>query len=336
MSLWVIRIFFMLLCTVAGYAVSQYRPEIIEGGKYGLLAGFGLGGVLVGIDHMVKGFSLRAFTAATFGLFLGTVIAWLLDRTQLFIYADERSRWLVRLGLFLAFGYLGMIMAMRSNKEDFSLLIPYVRFKPQTHPSDNLILLDTSAIIDGRVAGLLEYRFIEGTVVVPKFILHELQAIADSADPIRRPRGRRGLDLLQQLQANPRLAIKVHDIDYAEEKEVDAKLIRLAKALGARLYTTDYNLGKVADLQSVSYSNLTELATLLKPVTLPGDILNLHLVREGRDRGQALAYLSDGTMVVVNQAQHLIGQHTEAKVTSLLQTGAGVIIFADLKLAEAA
>jgi uncharacterized protein YacL len=295
-----------------------------------------MGGVLVGIDHMVKGFSLRAFTAATFGLFLGTVIAWLIDRTQLFIYADERSRWLMRLGLFLAFGYLGMILAMRSNKEDFSLLIPYVRFKAQSHPSDNLILLDTSAIIDGRVAGLLEYRFIEGTVVVPKFILHELQAIADSSDPVRRPRGRRGLELLQQLQANPRLAIRIHDIDYADEKDADAKLIRLAKALSARLYTTDYNLGKVADLQSVSYANLTELATLLKPVTLPGDILNLHLVREGRDKGQALAYLSDGTMVVVNHAQHMIGQHTEAKVTSLLQTGAGVIIFADLKLAEAA
>ncbi|HUR47065.1 MAG TPA: PIN domain-containing protein [Candidatus Saccharimonadales bacterium] len=336
MSLWVIRIFFLLLCAISGYAVSQYRPEIIEGGTYGLLAGFGMGGILIGIDHIVKGFSLRAFTAATFGLLLGTVIAWLIDNTQLFIYADERSRWLMRLGLFLAFGYLGMIMAMRSNKEDFSLLIPYVRFRAQTSPSDNLLLLDTSAIIDGRVAGLLEHRFVEGVLVVPRFILHELQTIADSADQTRRVRGRRGLDLLQRLQSNPRLEVKIYDVDYPDEKEVDAKLIRLARAHGARLVTTDYNLGKVADLQSVSYLNLTEMATLLKPVTLPGDIVNLHLVREGRDKGQALAYLSDGTMVVVNQAQTLIGQHVDAKVTSLLQTGAGVIIFADLKLAEAA
>src|ERR1044071_9243527 len=112
MSLWTIRIFFLLLCMVSGYGVSQYRPEIIQGGLYGILAGFGLGGLLIGIDHLVKGFSLRAFSAATFGLILGTIIAWLIDRTQLFIYAGEDSRWLVRLGLFLAFGYLGMIMAM--------------------------------------------------------------------------------------------------------------------------------------------------------------------------------------------------------------------------------
>jgi uncharacterized protein YacL len=336
MSLWVIRIFFLLLCTVSGYAVSQYRPEVIDGGVYGVLAGFGMGGFLIGIDHMVKGFTLRAFSAATFGLLLGTMVAWMIDRTELFVYTDEKSRWLVRLGLFLAFGYLGMIMAMRSNKEDFSLIIPYVRFKAQHSPTDDFVLLDTSAIIDGRIAELLEHRFVEGIVVVPRFVLHELQAIADSADPSRRARGRRGLDLLQQLQKNPRLEVKIHEGDFPEERDVDAKLIRLARAIGARLYTTDYNLGKVAELQSISYVNLTELATLLKPVTLPGDILTLKLVREGKDRGQAVAYMGDGTMVVVNQAQHLIGQQAEVHVTSLLQTGAGVIIFADLKLAHAA
>ncbi|MDB6034723.1 MAG: PilT protein domain protein [Verrucomicrobiales bacterium] len=336
MSLWVIRIFFLLLCIASGYAVSQYRPEVIHGGIYGVFVGFGLGGLLIGIDHMVKGFSLRAFSAATFGLLLGTIIAWLIDRTQLFIYADENSRWLVRLGLFLAFGYLGMIMAMRSNKEDFSLIIPYVRFKAQHTPTDDFVLLDTSAVIDGRVADLLEHRFVEGIVVVPRFVLHELQAIADSADPSRRTRGRRGLELLQRLQNNPRLEVKIHEADVPEEREVDAKLILLARTIGAKLYTTDYNLGKVAELQSVPYVNLTELATFLKPVTLPGDVLSLKLVREGRDKGQGLAYLNDGTMVVVNQAQHLIGQQVEACVTSLLQTGAGVIIFADLKLAQAA
>src|SRR5947207_10905474 len=145
MSIWVIRIFFLALCTLAGYAVSQYRPELIEGGLYGVLIGFGLGGLLVGIDQMLKGFSLRAFSAATFGLVLGTIVAWLIDRTGLFVYADEKTRWVIRLGLFLAFGYLGMILAMRSNKEDFSLIIPYVRFKSQSRP-ENMIILDTSAI----------------------------------------------------------------------------------------------------------------------------------------------------------------------------------------------
>src|ERR1043165_8233275 len=155
MSLWVIRTFFMLLCGTAGYAVSQYRPEIIDGGVYGVMIGLGLAGVLVAIDHMIKAFSLRAFSSATFRLFLGMVMAWLVDRTELFIYADERTRWVIRLGLFLSFGYLGMILAMRSNKEDFSLIIPYVRFKSQSKP-ENVLVLDTSVIIDGRIADLIE------------------------------------------------------------------------------------------------------------------------------------------------------------------------------------
>ncbi|HEY0455954.1 MAG TPA: PIN domain-containing protein [Verrucomicrobiae bacterium] len=336
MSLWIIRIFFLCLSTVFGYAVSQYRPEVIQGGAYGLLAGFGLGGLLIGVDYLVKGFSLRAFSAATLGLFLGTLVGWLIDRTELFIFVDDKSRWLIRLGLFLSFGYLGMIMAMRSNKEDFSLIIPYVRFKPQHSISDNLVLLDTSVIIDGRVAELIHLKFLEGVIIVPRFILSELQFIADAADPIRRARGRRGLDLLQRLQANPRLEVKIHESDFPDESEVDAKLVRLARTLSATLYTTDFNLARVAELQTVHCVNLTELAAALKPVTLPGEVLSLKLVREGRDKGQAVAYMPDGTMVVINQAQHLIGQQVSAQVTSLLQTGAGVIIFAELKLAEAA
>src|SRR5437867_2707454 len=220
MSLWVIRIFFLLLCTLAGYAVSQSRPEIINGGIYGLLMGCGLGGVLIAIDHLLKGFSLRAFSAATFGLLLGTIVAELIDHNQLFIYgADEKTRWLIRLGLFLAFGYLGMVLAMRSNKEDFSLIIPYVRFKSQSKP-ENLLVLDTSVIIDGRIADLLEARFIEGTIVVPRFVLQELQLVADSTDPARRARGRRGLEMLNRIQRNPRHEVKIHDADFPEEREI--------------------------------------------------------------------------------------------------------------------
>src|SRR6266516_5897350 len=185
MSIWVIRIFFMCLCTLAGYAVSQRRPDIVDGGVYGIFIGFGLGGLLVGIDHVLKGFSLRAFSAATFGLALGTVVAWLVDRSDLFSYVGEETRWAIRLGLFLAFGYLGMILAMRSNKEDFSLIIPYVRFKSQNKP-ENLLVLDTSVIIDGRIAALIEARFIEGIIVVPRFVLQELQSVADPTDPARR------------------------------------------------------------------------------------------------------------------------------------------------------
>jgi uncharacterized protein YacL len=335
MALWVIRTFFLILCAVAGYAVSQYRPEIINGGVYGLGIGLSLGSLLIGIDQLLKGFSLRAFSAATFGLMLGTTAAWLIDRTQLFIYADERTRWLIRLGLFLAFGYLGMILAMRSNKEDFSLLIPYIRFRSQNKP-ENVLVLDTSAIIDGRIVELIEGRFLEGIIVVPKFVLHELQFIADSADATRRARGQRGLDILNRIRQNPRSEVRIHEMDFPEEKDVDSKLLKLTSALEGKLFTTDFNLGKVAELQSVPHLNLTQLVAALKPTVLPGDIFNLRVVREGRDKGQGVGYLNDGTMVVVNGAQSYIGQQVQVQVQTLLQTGAGVMIFADLRLDAAA
>jgi uncharacterized protein YacL len=328
--IWTIRIFFLAMCTFSGYEVSQVRPEWINNGIQGLIIGFGVGGLCVAIDEMLKGFSLRAFSAATFGLFLGSVVAWLMDHSALFADADDPQRRVIRLGLFLCFSYLGMVLAMRSNKEDFSLIIPYVRFAPQFKP-EVLLLLDTSVIIDGRIADLIEANFLEGTLVVPRFVLHELQMIADSNDPVIRARGRRGLEMLTRLRANKRNEVKIHDADIPEETEVDAKLVRLARALGAKLYTNDYNLGKVAELQSVPYVNLNEMANALKPVILPGEVFTLRVVREGKDKGQGVGYLNDGTMVVLNNAQSMIGQQVSVKVLSLLQTGAGIIVFADLK-----
>lgn len=331
MALWVVRILFLSLCTLGGYAVSQVQPALIESGGYGVVIGFGLGGLLIALDEMLKGFSLRAFSAATFGLMLGSLIAWMVDRSELFMYADERpTRWLIRLCLFLAFSYIGMILAMRSNKEDFSLIIPYVRFASQNVPL-HLVVLDTSVIIDGRVADLVDAHFIEGTIVVPRFVLKELQEIADSQDPVRRARGRRGLETLSRVQRNKRNEVKIHDGDIPEETSVDSKLIQLCRVLGAKLFTNDANLGKVAELQGVPHLNLHALAAAMKTVLLPGEKLNLRIVREGKDKGQGVGYLPDGTMVVVNQAQALIGQQIDVQVHSLLQTGAGVIVFAEIK-----
>ncbi|MEO5804869.1 MAG: PIN domain-containing protein [Verrucomicrobiota bacterium] len=335
MSLWFFRILFLFLCTLAGYAVSWQKPELIEGRFYGVAIGFGLGGLLIAIDEMLKGFSLRAFSATTFGLFLGFLIALMIDHSNLFSFAEDNTRWLIRLGLFVSFGYIGMVLAMRSNKEDFSLIIPYVRFASQNKP-DNLILLDTSVIIDGRIADLIDANFVEGLVIVPRFVLRELQYVADSNDPIRRSRGRRGLEVLSRIQQNTRIEVKIHEGDFPEEKEVDAKLVKLARALNAKLYTNDFNLGKVAELQSVQYLNLNDLANVLKPVILPGESFSLRIVREGKDKGQGVGYLNDGTMVVVNQAQNLIGQQVQVQVQSLLQTGAGVIVFAEFKAPMAA
>ncbi len=317
---------------MGGYAVSQVRPEYVGsayGSVLGLLIGFGFGGLLIAVDEMLKGFSLRAFSATTFGLLLGTVVAMLIDRSGLFDKVDENTRQLVRLGLFLAFSYIGIVLAMRSNKEDFSLIIPYVRFSPRNKP-DNLLLLDTSAIIDGRIADLIEANFLEGIIVVPRFVLKELQQVADSNDAIKRARGRRGLEMLNRIQRNPRNEVKIHDGDFPEEKEVDTKLIHLARNLGAKLFTNDYNLSKLAELQSINFVNMHELAKSLKSTLLPGELLTLRVVREGKDKGQGIGYLPDGTMVVISNAQSHVGQQVQAQVQNSLQTGAGVIIFADL------
>ena len=194
-----------------------------------------------------------------------------------------------------------------------------------------MLLLDTSVIIDGRIADLIETHLIEGLIVVPRFVLLELQQIADSADDIKRSRGRRGFEMLNRLQNNAKMEVRIHDGDFPDEKEVDAKLVRLARNLGAKLYTNDYNLGKVAELQRVNYVNMHDVAKALRTVLLPGEVLNLRIVREGKDKGQGVGYLPDGTMVVVNNGQSAVGQQVEAQVQSLLQTGAGVIVFADMK-----
>lgn len=333
MSIWAIRIVFLILCTLGGFAVSQVRPELLDAGRFWTLLGFGLGGVLIALDEMLKGFSLRAFSAATFGLLLGTGVAWMFDNSGIFMWVDkedEVTRALVRMSLFISFGYIGMIMAMRSNKEDFSLIIPYVRFTRENR-ADNLLLLDTSIIIDGRIADLIEARFVEGVVVVPRFVLKELQQIADSADPLRRVRGRRGLDMLARLQRNKVNEVKIHDADFPDEKETDTKLLRLAQMLQACLYTNDHNLGKIADLQSIKHVNLNELAAALKPAILPGEVFSLRIAREGKDKGQGIGYLSDGTMVVVNNAQKFVGQQIEVQVISLLQSTTGTLVFADPK-----
>ena len=331
-QLWPIRILFLSMCLVAGYAISQAVDYVSldHSALLGMVAGFGFGGLLIAVDEMLKGFSLRAFSATTFGLLLGSVVAFLVDHSGLFDQADPKVRWLIRLCLFLGSGYIGIVLAMRSNKEDFSLIIPYVRFSHQNKP-DNLILLDTSVIIDGRIADLIETRLIEGLIVVPRFVLLELQQIADSADDIKRSRGRRGFEMLNRLRQNSKLEVRIHDTDFPEEKNVDSKLVRLARILNAKLFTSDSNLAKVASLQNVVTVNLREVALQMKATLVPGETVNLKLVREGRDKGQGIGYLPDGTMVIVTNGQALVGQTVEAQVQSTVQTGAGVLVFAEAK-----
>lgn len=261
MTLLTLRIFFLLLCASAGWALCQLQPNWAKFPLLGILAGLCFGGLLIGIDVILKGFSLRGFSAATFGLLLGSLIAWLIERSGLFESAfqrDERTRFVATLGIYLGFAYLGMVLAMR-GKNELNLVVPYVRFKRVDEPSQPIVV-DTSVIIDGRISDIIERGFIDGMLVIPHFVLQELQYIADSADPLKRGRGRRGLDILAKIQQNPRVGVRIHEEDFPNIAEVDAKLVHLAKILNAKIITNDYNLNKMAVLENVRVLNINDLA----------------------------------------------------------------------------
>ncbi|HEY8463744.1 MAG TPA: PIN domain-containing protein [Bacillota bacterium] len=202
--------------------------------------------------------------------------------------------------------------------------------KPQVRDSQ-LKILDTSAIIDGRIADLSKTGFLEGILVIPGFVLSELQKIADSADPLRRNRGRRGLDLLNQMQKESGVTLRIFDRDYEELTEVDTKLLKLAREMEAKVITNDFNLNKVAELYGVQVLNINDLSNAIKPVVLPGEEMSVHILRDGKEHGQGIGYLDDGTMIVVEGGKSYIGLDIEILVTSVLQTSAGRMIFAKPK-----
>src|SRR5438270_5222599 len=321
-----LRVLFVTFCAAIGATVSA----ALERNMWpGLVLGLILGLVVVLIDRLLKGFSLRGFSSATFGLLLGLLFANLLIASDVLRYQSETVQWVARLIVYTTFGYLGMMLAMRSNRDEFSLIIPYVRFARQTTQHEPL-LLDTSVIIDGRIADLCATGFLSRSLIVPRFVLSELQALADSREPIKRGRGRRGLDILNQLQNSREIELTIHESELGEGS-VDERLVRTAKLLQARLLTNDNALGQVARLQQIPTLNLNDLTRALRPTIAAGDELELHLVKEGREAHQAVGYLPDGTMIVVNHARAKIGTSAKIVVSSALQTAGGRLIFAELK-----
>ncbi|MCK5178212.1 MAG: TRAM domain-containing protein [Candidatus Omnitrophica bacterium] len=324
MTLLFVRIFFLVLSAIVGY----YIGTIIERPMLGLEMGALSGLVLMFLEQRLHRISLRGLSSMVFGLLLGVFMAKLISDILALIPLDPFFQSTSRVILTLIFSYLGTVVALR-GKDEFNVIIPYVRFRRQD-VSGGSILLDTSAIIDGRVADICKANFLTGRLVIPRCVLKELQKISDSADDTKRQRGRRGMELLRMMQTDPKIQIHIHEDELSEEKEVDAKLMKLAKILDARICTTDFNLGRIAALQGIGILNIHELGTAVKPVVYTGEILELKLIREGKEPGQALAYLEDGTMVVVSDARDLIGKKVTARVTSVLQTQTGKMIFAKL------
>jgi uncharacterized protein YacL len=336
----IFRFFFLTACGVGGYYVADAFPGWADRPPdrpdwphwVGFCLGTISGLIIILADRLLKGVSLRAFSSATFGLALGGILAWLLLASRIFEYTGEEIRWLIHLTVYLVCGYLGMMLALRSNKDEFSLIIPYVRFQ-HSDSRETTWIVDTSAIIDGRIVDLVKSGFIEGTLSVPAYVLEEVKRLADSSDPTRRAKGRRGQETLDALKASALINFRIPE-GGIENGEVDAKLIHTARLLGARIITTDYNLQKIAEIQGVKLLNVHELSKATRPLALPGEVIEVKLVKEGKDSGQGVGYLSDGTMIVVNMGKPHLGQVVQAEVASILQTPAGRMVFADLKHAK--
>lgn len=326
-TLVLLRVLFVALACFVGSAVGGV---IFDSQAMGAAAGVVFGLVIVLADQLLKGIALRTFSSATFGLILGLVASRLLVASDVLKHANEGTQWVMGLAVYCTFGYLGMMLAIRSNRDEFSLIIPYVRFQ-QTAVQDAPLLVDSSVVIDGRMRSLCETGFLSCSLIVPQFVLDELQRLADSADPLKRGRGRRALDGLNEMRQCPHLHITVHGTTLDAGTAVDTKLIHLAQLLQARLLTNDANLCKIARLQNVTALNLNELAAALRPALAAGDEMALALVREGREEHQAVGFLPDGTMVVVNHARALVGRTADVTIGSAVQTATGRLFFAELK-----
>ncbi len=319
MNLLLARLLFIFGSMFIGYETVPLNPLL--GISFGALAAI----CMILIEVGLRKVSVSGLSSAVFGLILGLIMAKLIGDAFSLAPVDAAALSRIRVGLTLIFCYLGMVMALR-GKDEFSIIIPYVRLRRQDQSQD-VVLLDTSVIIDGRIVDICKTRFLGGKVVIPKFVLRELQQIADSTDPIKRQRGRRGLEILNTIQNEPGMDITIHEQDFTETTEVDAKLVLLAKLLEAKILTVDFNLNRVASIQGIKVLNINELANALKPVVFPGEEMHIKLIKEGKEHNQAIGYLDDGTMVVVEDARRLLGQEVKVVVTSVLQTQAGRMIF---------
>ncbi len=325
------RVIFVTLVGYGGYLLAEslnppgpWLAWALGAILAGVLAGF----AVLELEHAARQVPLPRLFVGALGALAGLLLAQLLGPALVVVLpAVDSTAGRGFLALLLA--YLGVVFALRREEELGGLTRAVF---PSATPAreHSYKVLDTSVIIDGRIADVCETGFLEGTLLIPQYVLRELHQIADSSDPLKRNRGRRGLDVLQKLQRMPNVTVELHDLDFPHIREVDRRLIETARTVSGTIVTNDYNLNKVAALHGVRVLNVNELANALRPVVLPGELLQVHILREGKEAGQGVGYLEDGTMVVIDQGKKVLGQTVTVAVTSVLQTSAGRMIFTRL------
>jgi uncharacterized protein YacL len=319
----VLRFLLIAATSVVGYFFAPFISKAESAPFWGVVFGFAVGCLIVLVEILLERYSVQTLVAATLGLtaglIAGNLLAYALSQTV------EAPEYLYVL-IVLVCGYTGTMLGA-AKLRDLPLL---ASLGPRQGGGTILNVLDTSVIIDGRIADVIETGFLPGTVVIPRFVLKEIQLIADSSNPIKRNRGRRGLEILNKIQKSALARVDISEQEYPDVPTVDEKLLRLSKDIDASLVTNDYNLNQVAELQGVKILNLNNLANALKAVVLPGEMLGVQVVKDGKEAGQGVGYLDDGTMVVVENGRAHIGEALDVLVTSVLQTAAGRMIFGKL------
>ncbi|RJP32546.1 MAG: PIN domain-containing protein [Phycisphaerales bacterium] len=333
-----LRIFFVLALAAVGWKLVELDPD--TGGFWGrlgerkelvYLAFLGLAMIVIALDAFIPRKSLTILSGLFFGLMVGMIVAYGLSLVvDLIVGGPENVDAKILAPIKLAIGVICCYLAVSfilQTKDDVRFVIPYVEFAKQTKGRRPLIL-DTSVIIDGRIADIADTSIIDAEMIVPRFVLQEIQAVADSSDKLKRNRGRRGLDILNKLQVNDKVDIRIMDVQVSGGgRSVDEMLVDVATELGGHVVTNDYNLNKIAQLRGVTVINVNDLANALRPVVLPGESLTVKVIKPGEELGQGVGYLEDGTMVVAEGGRDHIGETVELTVTSVLQTSAGRMIF---------
>lgn len=317
----ILRVSFAVLVSAAGYFLRPFDLSAPAGAGIGLT----LGAVILAFEHRIKQVSLKRLIGAAFGSVLGILGAYLISLVIGPALPKDTAPF-AQVSILLWMAYCGL--AVGAAKGDLLNLAAFGGvFGGDSQPQQTFKILDTSVIIDGRIADIAETGFLEGPLVIPQFVLRELQLVADSADSGKRNRGRRGLDILARLQNNTNLRVQIIEEDFPNLKEVDMKLIELGKLYDCTVVTNDFNLNKVAQLHRVDVLNINDLANAMRPVVLPGETMRVFILKEGKESNQGVAYLDDGTMVVVDNARRQISKTIDVTVTSVLQTTAGKMIF---------